>query len=427
MKIDRVIGPIGSLVTCSDKFITRENPLGVLKKATILVKGEDVVWVGKKDDVPAEFDLSAAEIEEFSKDTLFPGFIDAHTHLIFAGSRAGEFDMRVQGASYLEILQAGGGISSTVRMTREASYDELYDLGMRRLDAMVREGVTTVEVKSGYSLTVEGELRLLEIARALDRGHMVDVVPTFLGAHTIPESFKEDPRKYVDIVIREMLPAVVEKDLAEFCDVFCEEGVFDVETSREILKAAQEKGLKVKVHADQLTALGGGRLAAELKATSAEHLEYLPVEDIPLFRQAGTVAVLLPVAGLYLMMEKTPPVIELLENGVPVAIATDFNPGSAPCISLLTTMTLAAIQYRLCSEDVVKGVTVNAAKAVGREKRIGKIEEGFQADFVIFPVKEYKLIVTSFGGIRPSRVMKRGRWVGLSDVRKPIMETTMGV
>jgi len=308
MKIDRALAPVGTLVTLSEKFEGEENPFGILTNAAILIKEREIAWVGKQDDVPAEFDLSEADIQELTEETVLPGFIDAHTHLIFGGSRAGEFDMRVQGASYLEILQAGGGINATVRMTREASFDELYDMGMRRLDVLLREGVTTVEAKSGYGLTLGGELRLLEVIQALSRDHVIDVIPTFLGAHTIPEVYKPNPEKYVELVVNEMLPAVVERDLAEFCDVFCEEGVFDVETSRRILEAAREKGLKLKIHADQLAVSGGGRLAAELKATSAEHLEYLPEEIIPEFKEAGTVAVLLPVAAMYLMMDKTPPV-----------------------------------------------------------------------------------------------------------------------
>ncbi len=421
MKIDRALAPVGTLVTFSDRFVEDENPLGILSKAAVLIKGDEIVWVGKQDDVPPEFDLSEADIQDLSEDTVFPGFIDAHTHLVFAGSRANEFDMRVRGASYLEILQAGGGINATVRMTREASFDELYDLGMRRLDAMLREGVTTVEAKSGYGLTLEGELRLLEVIQALNRDHVVDVVPTFLGAHTIPEAFKTNPRGYVDLVIHEMLPAVAERNLAEFCDVFCEEGVYDIETSREILEAAREKGLKLKIHADQLTALGGGRLAAELGATSAEHLEYLREEDIPAFKEAGTVAVLLPVAAMYLMMEKTPPVKSLLKQGAPVAFATDFNPGSAPCLSLLTTMTMAAILYHLPSDEVLRGVTVHAARAVGRETKLGKVEAGFQADLAVFPVRDHRLVATTFGGVLPSRVMKGGKWASLSFPCEPIM------
>jgi len=421
MKIDRALAPVGNLVTCSERFSEEENPLGLLSKAAVLIRGGKIAWVGKQDDVPQEFDLSEADIQDLSDTTVFPGFIDAHTHLVFAGSRASELDMRVRGATYLEILQAGGGINATVRVTREASFDELFDLGIRRLDAMLRQGVTTVEAKSGYGLTLEGELRLLEVIQALDRDHAVEVVPTFLGAHTIPDPYKDDPQRYVDLVVEEMLPAVTEKNLAEFCDVFCEEGVFDVKASRHILEAAAAKGLKLKIHADQLTKSGGGKLAAELRAISAEHLEYLPEEIIPFFKEAGTVAVLLPVAGLYLMMQKRPPVECLLAEGVPVAIATDFNPGSAPNISLLTTLTMAAILYRLPVNEVLKGVTVHAARAVGREDRLGKIEAGFQADLAVFPVKDYRLVATTFGNIYPSRVMKKGKWVSLCDAHDPVI------
>jgi len=424
MKIDRALAPVGTLVTFSEKFEGDENPLGILSNAAILIKDEEIAWVGKQDDVPAEFDLSEADIQELAEETVLPGFIDAHTHLIFGGSRAGEFDMRVKGASYLEILQAGGGINATVRMTREASFDELYDLGMRRLDVLLREGVTTIEAKSGYGLTLGGELRLLEVIQALNRDHVIDLIPTFLGAHTIPEHFKPDPEGYVDLVISEMLPAVVERNLAEFCDIFCEEGVFDVATSRRILEAAREKGLKLKIHADQLTASGGGKLAAELKATSAEHLEYLPENVISEFKEAGTVAVLLPVAAMYLMMEKAPPVKALQAQGVPIAISTDFNPGSAPCLSLLTAMTLAAIQYRFTTGEVLKGVTVHAARAIDREKKLGKIEAGFQADLSVFPIRDYRLVVTTFGSVLPRRVMKRGKWVTCVSPDGPVMSNS---
>ncbi len=411
VKVGHALAPVGTCVTMAERFMDRDNPLGVVKDAAVLIKNESILWVGKQDEVPRRFDLSAADIQDLSDQTLFPGFIDAHTHLVFAGSRAREFDLRVRGASYLEILARGGGIQATVRATREASFDELYDLGYRRLDALLRQGVTTVEAKSGYGLTPEGEIRLLEVLKALDRDHVVEVVPTFLGAHTVPESFKAKPEDYVRLVIQEMLPEVVQRELAEFCDVFCEEGVFDVDASREILEAAQRLGLKAKLHADQLTASGGSRLAAELHAVSADHLEYLPEEVIPQLREAGTVAVLLPVAAQYLFVKKQPPVNALLDQDVPVVIATDFNPGSSPCLSLLTAMTIGACLYRMTTEAVLKGVTLHAARAVGREARIGRIDEGFQADLSIFPVRDPSLVVTTFGGILPHRVMKRGRWV----------------
>ncbi len=410
VKVDRALAPVGTCVTLSDRFISEENPLGILTDAAILIEGESVVWVGKQDDVPARFDLSAADIQDFSRQTVLPGLIDAHTHLVFAGSRAAEFDMRVHGDTYLEILAKGGGIQATVRATKEASFDELYEMGMRRLDVLLREGVTTVEAKSGYGLSVEGELRLLEVLEALNRDHAVDVVPTFLGAHTVPREYKDAPEKYVALVIEEMIPRVAERNLAAFCDVFCEEGVIDVKTSRKILEAASRHGLKLKLHADQLTNSGGGLLSAELKATSADHLEYFPEDEVPRFREGGVVAVLLPVAAQYLMMQKTPPVHAFLSHGVPVALATDFNPGSAPCLSLLTAMTIGACLYRIPTEVVIKGVTLHAARAVGIEGKIGRIEAGYQADLSVFPVRDYRLIATTYGGVLPQRVMKRGHW-----------------
>jgi len=411
VRVGHALAPVGTCVTMADRFMSRGNPLGIVENAAVLIEDGWIVWVGRQEEMPARFDLSAADIQDLSGQTVFPGFIDAHTHLVFAGSRAGEFDLRVGGGSYLDILASGGGIQATVRATREASFDELYDLGYRRLDAMLREGVTTVEAKSGYGLTLEGEIRLLEVIKALDRDHAVEVVPTFLGAHTVPESFKTKPKDYVRLVTREMLPEVAQRGLAEFCDVFCEEGVFDVNTSREILETARGLGMKLKLHADQLESSGGGRLAAELHAVSADHLEYLPEEVIPQLREAGTVAVLLPVAAQYLFMEKQPPVKALLAQGVPVAIATDFNPGSSPCLSLLTVVTIGACMYRISTETVLKGVTCHAARAIGRETRIGRIDEGFQADLSVFPVQDPSLVMTTYGGIRPHRVMKKGRWV----------------
>ncbi len=410
-KITRALAPVGTCVTLSERFIEAENPLGILKKAAILVEGETIAWVGNEDNVPPHFDLSAADILDLSEQTVFPGFIDAHTHLVFAGSRAGEFDWRVQGATYLEILSKGGGIQATVAATKEASFDELYDMGIRRLNAFLREGVTTVEAKSGYGLSPEGEIRLLKVIQALNRDHPVDVIPTFLGAHAVPEPYQSRPQTYARLVIEEMIPEVARQDLAEFCDVFCEKGVFDVATSHEILTAALQHGLKPKIHADQLENSGGGRLAAEIGAVSADHLEFLPEEAILPLKKAGTVAVLLPVAAQYLMMEKSPPVASLLAHGVPVAIATDFNPGSAPCLSLLTAMTIGATLYHLPSGTILRGVTINAAKALDRGETLGTLDVGYQADLSVFPIRDPRLVVTTYGGVLPHRVMKRGRWI----------------
>jgi len=424
IKIDRALAPIGSLLTLSERFITEANPLGILTQAAVLLSNEKILWVGKQDDVPANFDLTETDIVDLPGETVMPGLIDCHTHLVFSGSRAGEFDLRVKGATYLEILKAGGGIGATVRATKEASFDELYDLGIQRLSHMMCRGVTTVEAKSGYGLSTDGERRLLEVIQALNRDHSLEIVPTFLGAHTIPPRYKENPEKYVELVIQEMIPEVADKNLAEFCDVFCEEGVFDVKTSRKILETARQYGLHLKIHADQLAASGGGALAAELKATSAEHLEYLPEAVIPAFKTSGTVAVLLPVAGLYLMMDKIPPVISLRRQRVPIAIATDFNPGSAPCFSLLTAMTLAAATYHLPTEEIIKGVTIHAARAIGRERTLGRVEEGYQADFSVFPVRDYALVVTTFGETLPVRIMKKGKWISLSSSTQPLTTTS---
>ena len=421
IKIARALAPIGALLTLSERYITADNPLGILTQAAVLLRGEKILWVGKQDDVPADFDLTEADIVTLAGKTVLPGLIDCHTHLVFSGSRAGELDLRVEGATYLEILKAGGGIGATVRATQEASFDELYDLGMQRLSHMMQRGVTTVEAKSGYGLSPGRERRILEVIQALNRDHSLEIIPTFLGAHTIPPRYKKNPEKYVESVIQEMIPEVADKNLAVFCDVFCEEGVFNVETSRKILETARQHGLCLKIHADQLAASGGGALAAELKATSADHLEYLPEAVIPAFQDAGTVAVLLPTAGLYLMMDKIPPITSLRQQGVPLAIATDFNPGSAPCLSLLTAMTLAATMYRLPSSEIIKGVTVHAARAVGKEKTLGRVEAGYQADFAVFPVRDYALIATTFGETLPDRVMKKGKWVSLSSSTHPLM------
>jgi imidazolonepropionase len=340
-----------------------------------------------------------------------PGLIDSHTHLVFAGSREREFEQRIQGLSYLEIAERGGGILSTVEATRTASFDELLFLGRKRLDRMLSKGVTTIEAKSGYGLSLQDELKILRVIRKLNEIHPVDIVATFLGAHTIPKEYKSERSRYVDLVTREMIPEVAGQGLAQFCDVFCEEKAFSLAETRKILVAGKEYGLKPKLHADQLSSGNGAELAAEVGACSADHLEYVSPEGMERMAEKGVVAVLLPGASFFLSMKKYPPAREMIERGLAVSLATDFNPGSSMTESLTLMMTMGCILYRMLPEEVIRATTVHAAKSMGRESQVGALERGKQADLLILDAPNYRYLPYHFGVDHVERVIKRGKVV----------------
>jgi imidazolonepropionase len=340
-----------------------------------------------------------------------PGLIDSHTHLVFAGTREDEFVARARGISYLEIAKAGGGILRTVRAVREASLDELVAEALPRLRRMLANGVTTAEVKSGYGLTVPDEIKMLEAVRMLSELQPIELVPTYLAAHTFPAEFRERREAYVELVVSdELMGRVASEKLAEFCDVFCEASAFTVEESRRVLERGKELGLAPRIHADQLTQMGASRLAAEVGCITAEHLEHIDEGGIEALRDASVIAGVLPGCSFYLGVPAAP-ARKLLDAGVPVAIATDYNPGSSMVESLPLVLTIACTQMRLTPWEALLGATTNAARALAREERIGKIEEGMEADVLILEVETVDRWLSQVGRNAVRMVLKRGRVV----------------
>jgi len=315
--------------------------------------------------------------------TVLPGFVDPHTHVVFGGDRRDELRRRLAGATYAEISAGGGGILSTVRATRAASEDELVAATTERLDQMLRCGTTTCEAKSGYGLETDAELKMLRVIRRLDQQHPIDLVSTFMGAHEIPIEHRANRRFYIDQLVRQMIPAAARDGLAEWCDVFCEAGVYTPDESTEILQAARKHGLKARIHADELEESGGSLVAAAVGARSADHLLYVSPRGIHAMKQAGVVATLLPIAAFYLKLGRYAPARELIEAGVPVALATDLNPGGGFSPSMPFSMSLACFSMRMTLEEALVASTINAAYAIDRHDRIGSLEVGKQADLVI--------------------------------------------
>jgi imidazolonepropionase len=410
-QVDLIIKNAKELLTLSS-FFRDESGLGIISNGAIAVKEGKIFWIGKTRELPKDFVLSAGGGEIDAKEmVVMPGLIDSHTHLVFGGSRENEFEQRIQGLSYLEIAGRGGGILSTVEATRKASSDELFSSGKKRLDRLLSKGVTTIEAKSGYGLSLEAELKILRVMRALQEDHPVDIVPTFLGAHTVPKEFKDERNRYTDLLIQEMIPRVAEEKLAEFCDVFCEEKAFNLEESREILEAGKRCGLKPKIHADQLSPGDGAELAAEVSASSADHLEYVSQRGMERMAEKGVTAVLLPGASFFLSMKKYPPAREMIEKGVRIALSTDLNPGSSMTESLPLMMTMGCLFFRMTPKEVIQAVTIHAAKSMGRENEIGSFDIGKQADAVLLNIPNYKYLPYHFGVDHVESVVKGGKVV----------------
>lgn len=336
-----------------------------------------------------------------------PGLIDAHTHLVFGGWRQNEIPLKLKGAGYLDILRAGGGILSTVRATREASEEELFEKSRAFLDEMLAQGVTTAELKSGYGLDMETELKQLRVIKRLNEAHPMDAVATYLGAHAIPEEYALRSGEYIDFIISDMLPEIKRQGLAEFCDVFLETGVFGVEESRRLLTAAREMGFGLKIHADEIDELGGSQLAGELGAVSAEHLIATGERGMEALARGGVIAALLPCTSLYLN-KSFARARDMIAHGIPVAVATDFNPGSCPSLNIGLCMTMAYLKYRMTPEEILSSVTVNAACAVNRGGSTGTIEPGKKADMVIWNAEDMEMLCYRMGSNLAGTVIKNG-------------------
>ena len=337
-----------------------------------------------------------------------PGLVDAHTHLVFGGWRQNELALKLHGVPYLDILAQGGGILSTVTATRTATEEELADKAAAALDEMLRFGTTTCEAKSGYGLTTEEECKQLRAIRALNQRHPIDLVATFMGAHALPQAYKENREAYVSLVCEEMIPRVAAEQLAEFCDVFCETGVFTAEESRRILEAGKRYGLRPKIHADEIDPIGGSQLAGEIGAVSAEHLIVCPDEGIDSMAKGGTVACLLPATSFYLGADYAP-ARKMVKAGVPVAMATDFNPGSCPCLNMQLVMNLGCLRYRLTPEEVLTAVTLNGAAAIGRAEAVGSLEPGKRGDLLIWEARDLNYVCYRMGSNLVHTVVKGGK------------------
>lgn len=407
----KVITNIGQLITLNPDFYdnnqeadSQYTDLGIIEDAAIFIEDGNIKWLGNEHEVGWDW-LDKYDVVNANKNVVMPGLIDSHTHLVFAGSRHNEFEMRVQGVTYSEIAAKGGGILSTVKATRESSFEDLYSLSLERLKSIQRFGVTTLETKSGYGLSLESELKILRVIKALNNVSQSDIIPTFLGAHALAPEFN-DYNKYTDYICNEMIPVVAKEKLAKFCDVFCETGYFSVEQSRKILNTAKEFGLGLKLHADEFSNFYATELALEVGATSADHLIYMDKLAISSVANSNMVATVMPGVSLFLGTIGAP-ARAMLDNGVTVSVATDFNPGSNMCESLPMAMVLACLMLKMSPAEVIKAVTINAAKALDLEDR-GSLEIGKRADLAFFDIPSYQYFFYHYGINHLSRLMVLG-------------------
>ncbi len=380
------------IINANIATLATNDDYGIIENGSVGIIDGKIAYVGKVNKAH-----QAAKVINANGQWLLPGLIDCHTHLVYGGNRSNEFEMRLNGASYEEIAKAGGGILSSVKATRAATEQELFDSASKRLEALIAEGVTTIEIKSGYGLDLETEFKMLRVAKQLGEKYPVRIVPTFLGAHALPPEYKDDSDSYIDLVCNEMIPAVANEKLANCVDVFCENIGFSYEQTEKVFNAATKHGLKVKLHAEQLSDQNGAGLVADFDGLSADHLEYLSQESIDKMAHKGTVATLLPGAYYFLRETKLPPIQALREASVPMAIATDHNPGTSPCLSVLLMMNMACTLFRMTPLESLQGVTINAAKALGLDKEIGSVEVGKKADLVLWDIEHPNQLSYQFG------------------------------
>lgn len=384
--------------------------LAIIEDGAMLVRAERIEAVGRRREVENLID-SECRIVDAQRRVVMPGFVDAHTHPVFAGVRANEFEQRATGATYREIAARGGGIRSTVRVTRNASQNDLVKAAKRYAEWFLRNGTTTLEAKSGYGLTIEDELKILRAIRQLNDETALRYVPTFLGAHDIPTEYKTRRQTYVNLVVNEMLPRVAEEKLAEYCDVFCESDVFTPDEAWKILSAARCHGMGLRMHADQLSLSGGARLAAELGVVTADHLEHTDAAGIAALKGASVQPVLLPGSVYTLGSNKYPAARQMIDAGLAVVLATDFNPGSSPTPSLPMILSLACTQMKMTPAEALSAATINAAYSLGRGDEIGSLEKGKRADFVIHNCEDYRELAYFFGVEHPWQVYVSGALV----------------
>ncbi len=414
--VDLLIRNASELVTLSGDNQTpriKEQmvELGIIKGGAVAVSGGRIATVGKTEEVEQAVNITSdTKVIDAKEKTVMPGFVDPHTHLIFGGSREDELKLKLEGKSYLDILSMGGGILRTVRETRKATKEELLRYAERTLARMLKYGTTTVEAKSGYGLETVTEMKCLEVIKELDEKHVMDIVPTFLGAHAIPPEYKDDVDGYVNLVVKETLPKVAEKKLAEFCDVFCEKGVFSTEHSKKILEAGKKNGLQPKIHADEIVYLGGTELAAEVEAISASHLVKSSDEGIKRMAECSVIGVLVPGTPFALMQKEYPRARYMIDSGVPIALATDLNP-NCWTESMQFIIALACYNMGMLPSEAIVASTINAAHAINRAGEVGSLEVGKKADIIILDVPNHMHIPYRFGGNMVETVVKSGEIV----------------
>jgi len=387
-----------------------QGAYSIIEDAAIVTSGALIEWIGPRDQVPAG---NYAELHDLAGAWVTPGLIDCHTHTVFGGNRSGEFEQRLQGVSYAEIAAAGGGIASTVRATRAASEDELFDSARKRLQSLLRDGVTSVEIKSGYGLDLASERKILRVIRRLGAELPVSVRSTCLAAHALPPEYAERADDYIEHICNEMLPALAAEGLVDAVDAFCEYLAFSPEQVERVFIAAHKLGLPVKLHAEQLSSLHGSSLAARYHALSADHLEFMTEEDAVAMAEAGTVAVLLPGAFYFLRETQLPPMEALRKHGVKIAVASDLNPGTSPALSLRLMLNMACTCFRMTPEEALAGVTLHAATALGMEQTHGSLEAGKVADFVAWQIDRPADLAYWLGGDLEKRVVRHGVEVDL--------------
>lgn len=418
-KIDLIIENAGQIATCASggkpKRGARMRSVGLIENGALAIDAGEIVGVGKRDEILKDF--TSETIVDARGKVVCPAFVECHTHVVFAGNRLDEFELKIRGADYLEILQRGGGILSTVRQTRAANLSDLVEQSRKRLDKMLALGVATCEVKTGYGLDTETELKMLAAICELDKTHAVDLIPTFLPAHAIAPEFKENPERYVDLICNEMLPKAAAQCVKDFhntpffADVFCERNAFNLEQSRRVLERAKSLGFKLKAHVDEFTNLGGARLAIELGAASIDHLDAISDHEILLLASSDTIGVVTPTVNFNFGSAKFADARRMIDANCAIALSTDYNPGSAPCPSLPNAMAIACRYQKILPAEALNAATINAAFAVDSGAKVGSIETGKQADILILDTNDYREIAYEFGGNLIGVVIKKGRIV----------------
>ena len=413
--MELLVSPCSQLLTLAGSPSPRrgssQGELSIIPDGAVLIEDETIKAIGPASELESR--LAGTSANRISADgcVVMPGFVDSHSHPIFARSRHDEYELMIQGIPYREIAERGGGILSSVRAVRGTSIDQLLELSRTRIARFLEHGTTTLEAKSGYGLDLKNETKLLEVVRELQQATPLELIPTFLGAHEIPEEYKSRRREYIELVTEQMIPRIASRHLAEFCDCFVEPHVFSLEETEQVCISARRQGLKIRLHADQLSRSGATRLGVRLEAVSLDHLEQILPEDIQVLSKSATIATLLPGSAFHLGLNHYAPARALINAGVPVALATDFNPGSSPTLNMQMILSIACTQMRMTPAETIVAATINGAHALGRANRIGSLEPGKQADLCIMDVEDYHQIPYFFGMNHCKMTLKKGRIV----------------